>query len=286
MTDNVRNQQPNIFTNEKEITASMYKEFIANIAFSVKTPCTGILAESLVLSFAEENPNKKSSIGDIANCAKELIDYSDGIIDFAKSHFTMPSAMSKEFDFRKLVNRVITTLKPLADHQVLRLVENTHHETPEFMIGDSYRIEAILHHLITNSINFAREDSFCIVTSQLFYPRATESSEDDSDHAANNSAMLQIIVHDTGIGMSEETRQYLYQQLTSLDSTSATEEEGAYRENTTTDTESPVKLGFGLSLVKKFIRELQGKIELSSKEGKSTTFTLQIPVKVPPVKVD
>lgn len=292
MTDNVQNQQPNIFTNEKEITASMYKEYIANIAISVRTPCTGILAESLVLSFAEENPNKKSSIGTIVNCAKELIDYSDGIIDFAKSHFTMPPAMSKEFDFRKLVNRVITTLKPLADYQVLRLVENTHHETPEFMIGDSYRIEAILHHLITNSINFAREDSFCIVTSQLFYPRATESSEgneDDSDHAANNSAMLQIIVHDTGIGMSEETRRYLYQQLTSLDSTSATEEEGAYREDATTDSESAiklgsVKLGFGLSLVKKFIHELQGKIELSSKEGKNTTFTLKIPVKVPPVK--
>jgi signal transduction histidine kinase len=137
--------------------------------------------------------------------------------------------------------------------------------------------------LVTNSINFAREDSFCGVTSQLFYPRAIESNE--SGNAVDNSAMLQIIVHDTGIGMSEETREYLYQQLTNLDSTSATDEEAIDIEEATIDTESPVKLGFGLRLVKKFIRELQGKIELNSKESESTTFTLQIPVKVPSVKM-
>jgi signal transduction histidine kinase len=279
MTDNIQNQQQNIFTNEKDITATMYKEFIANMLLNVKTPCTGIWAQSLALHYAEDNPIKKSSIGDIASCAKELMDYSDGIIDFAKSHFSMPPTMSKEFDFRKLLNRVITTLKPLSDHKGIRLVEHTHHETPEVIIGDSYRLEAILHHLVTNSINFARKDSFCGVTSQLFFPRVIESNE--SGNAANNSAMLQIIVHDTGIGMSEETRAYLYQQLTNLDSTSATDEEDIDREDATIDTESPVKLGFGLSLMKKFIRELQGKIELSSKEGKSTTFTLQIPVKVP-----
>jgi signal transduction histidine kinase len=279
MTDNIQNQQQNIFTNEKDITATMYKEFIANMLLNVKAPCTGIWAQSLVLSYAEDNPSKKSSICAIANCAKELIEYSDDIIDFANSHFSMPPTMFKEFVFRKLVNRVITTLKPLSDNKGFRLVENTHSETPKFIIGDSYRLEAILHHLITNSINFAREDSFCGVTSQLFYPRATESNA--NDNAVNNSAMLQIIVHDTGIGMSEETRQYLYQQLTNLDSTSATDEEDIDREDATIDTESPVKLGFGLSLMKKFIRELQGKIELSSKEGKSTTFTLQIPVKVP-----
>ena len=90
MTDNIQNQQQNIFTNEKDITATMYKEFIANIALNVKTPCTGILAQSLVLSYVEDNLNKKSSIGDIASCAKELIEYSDGIIDFTSSHFSMP----------------------------------------------------------------------------------------------------------------------------------------------------------------------------------------------------
>lgn len=276
MTDNIQNQQQNIFTNEQDITKAMYKEFIANIGLSIKALCTAIWSQSLVLYHVENNPNKKSSIGDIISCAKELMDYSDGIIDFASSHFSMPPTMSKEFDFRKLLNRVITTLKPPSDHKGIRLAEHTHHETPEVIIGDSYRL--VLRHLVTNSINFARKDSFCGVTSQLFFPRVIESNE--SSNAANNSAMLQIIVHDTGIGMPEETRAYLYQQLTNLDSTSATDEEAIDREEATIDTESLVKLGFGLKLVKRFIHELQGKIELSSKEGKSTTFTLQISVKV------
>jgi signal transduction histidine kinase len=268
MTDNVKNQQQNIFTNEKDIIDVMYKEFIVNIALSIKTPCIGIWSQSLMLSYVEDNPNKKASICDITNCAKELIDYSDGIINFAKSHFSMPPIVPKEFDFRKLVNRVITMLKPLSDYKGLRLVGNTHQETPKFIIGDSYRLEAILHHLISNAINFAKEDSFCGVTSQLF-ATATELNKND------NAMTLQIIVHDTGIGMSEETQKYLYQQLNSLDSTSSTDKEDA-----DTHAKSSVKLGFGLSLVKKFIRELQGKVELSSKENESTTFTLKIPVKV------
>ena len=274
MTDNVKNQQQNILTNEKDIIDVMYKEFIANIALRIKTPCIGIWSQSLMLSYVEDNPNKKSSIGDIANCAKGLIEYSDGIIDFANSHFSMPPIISKEFDFRKLVKRVITTLKPLSDHKGLRLVENTHPETPEFIVGDSYRLDAILHHLISNAINFTKEDSFCGVTSQLFFSRTTELNQND------NAAMLQIIVHDTGIGMSEETQEYLYQQLNSLDSASTTHEEGTDREDTNTHAKLSVKLGFGLSLVKKFIRELRAKIELSSKQGENTTFTLKIPVKV------
>ena len=59
MTDNVQNQQQNIFTNEKDITKAMYKEFIANIGLSIKAPCTGIWSQSLVLYRVENNPNKK-----------------------------------------------------------------------------------------------------------------------------------------------------------------------------------------------------------------------------------
>jgi signal transduction histidine kinase len=67
--------------------------------------------------------------------------------------------------------------------------------------------------------------------------------------------------------MSEEQRQYIYKQLNGLDG-----------EELATDSSSESTLGLGLSLVKQFIYEVNGKIDVSSRQGKSTTFTLQIPV--------
>ncbi|WP_342260130.1 MULTISPECIES: ATP-binding protein [unclassified Candidatus Tisiphia] len=85
---------------------------------------------------------------------------------------------------------------------------------------------------------------------------------------------MQFIVHDTGIGMSKDQQQYLYKQLNSLDS--STSKDSAE--------EVDLSLGLGLNLVKQFIFELNSKINVNSYQGKSTTFTVQVPVKLPLVE--
>ncbi|WP_410521508.1 hypothetical protein [Candidatus Tisiphia endosymbiont of Metellina segmentata] len=74
--------------------------------------------------------------------------------------------------------------------------------------------------------------------------------------------------------MSKDQQQYLYKQLNSLDS--STSKDSAE--------EVDLSLGLGLNLVKQFIFELNSKINVNSYQGKSTTFTVQVPVKLPLVE--
>ncbi|MCC8398408.1 MAG: palindromic element RPE1 domain-containing protein [Rickettsia endosymbiont of Labidopullus appendiculatus] len=97
-------------------------------------------------------------------------------------------------------------------------------------------------------------------------------------------SILQFIVHDTGIGMSEEQQQYIYKQLNGLDSSGFTSDSTSKVTSeeleSNSNSESILELGLGLSLVKQFIGNLNGKVNVASQHGKSTTFTLQVPVEL------
>ncbi|MFP3018322.1 MAG: sensor histidine kinase [Candidatus Tisiphia sp.] len=202
----------------------------------------------------------------------DFIDYYPSLMD--STNTVLVPKISKKFNPRKLVNRIITKLIPTASFIGIKLVNNFYRDITPIITGDSYRIEAILMQLVSNAISFTKEGNV-ILTSHFFAPSTLESPNDDIEDT--KEAILQFIVHDTGIGMSKEKEQYLYEQLNSLDNSTsqATREELQSK----TNSESIFELGLGLSLVKQFIGELKGKIDVSSYEDKGTTFTVQVPVK-------
>ncbi|XVN44622.1 MAG: ATP-binding protein [Rickettsia hoogstraalii] len=112
----------------------------------------------------------------------------------------------------------------------------------------------MLEQLVANAVKFT-EDGKVIVTINLF---PTTIAED------NKEMVLQFIIHDTGIGMSEEMQQYIRGH----------------------DIEFDAAIGYtglklGLSFVKRLIHEMHGDIEVESEKGKSTTVTCNIPVTLP-----
>ncbi|MCC8483598.1 MAG: hypothetical protein LN561_03485 [Rickettsia endosymbiont of Labidopullus appendiculatus] len=191
-----------------------------------------------------------------------------------------------KFNPRSLVNSVVDKLTITSKCKGIRLVNNVYDDIPDTIIADSYRLEAILTQLITNAINFTEKGSVMVTTN--FFPATPILSQVDKDSGdeeiTEGKYTLQFIVHDTGIGMSEEQQQYIYKQLNGLDSSGftsgstskVTSEELA----TDSSSESTLELGLGLSLVKQFIGNLNGKVKITSRQGKSTTFTLQVPVEL------
>ena len=200
--------------------------------------------------------------------------------------FTKRNFRNSKFNPKSLVNSVVDKLTITSKCKGIRLVNNVYNDVPDIIIADSYRLEAILTQLITNAINFTEKGSVMVTTN--FFPASPILSQVDKDCGDGKSTrgkdILQFIVHDTGIGMSEEQQQYIYKQLNALDSSAftsgstskATGEELA----TDSNSESTLELGLGLSLVKQFISNLNGKVNIASQHGKSTTFTLQVPVEL------
>ncbi|WP_375332612.1 MULTISPECIES: sensor histidine kinase [unclassified Candidatus Tisiphia] len=284
MPTDIKNQQENKSTHEKnnislELANFIHQDSVRTISISINKPCSEMFALSTVLYEHEDEPNKKSTIAVFVAYAKDLMYYSRNIVNFtsypisiAATSVVPAATTSRKFNPETLVNNVLNKLMLSSKNKGIRFANNFRDDIPTIIIGDGYRLEAILTQLITNAIKYTEQGGITLTT--YFFPEGIKILQNDKDYNSKKTTeaqkakdILQFIVHDTGIGMSEEQRQYIYKQLNGLDG-----------EELATDSSSESTLGLGLSLVKQFIYEVNGKIDVSSRQGKSTTFTLQIPV--------
>ncbi|WP_341790190.1 sensor histidine kinase [Rickettsia endosymbiont of Polydrusus tereticollis] len=230
-------------------------DLIKNISNKLDISCNEILSELLTLYGVEKDPNKKNSLSNIViNCAKGLLDYSHNLVSFLQQDTKLVPIDLQAFDLDQLVNDTVNKIIPEAKDKGLDIFCNFQYDIAKIIIGDSYWIKAILEQLVANAVKFTEEGKV-IVTINLF---PTTIEED------NKEMVLQLIIHDTGIGMSEEIQQYIRGKNSEVDS--ATGYKG---------------LKLGLTFVKRLIHEMRGDINVESEEGKSTTVTCNIPVKLP-----
>ncbi|XVN40900.1 MAG: HAMP domain-containing sensor histidine kinase [Rickettsia endosymbiont of Argas persicus] len=230
-------------------------DLIKNISNKLDISCNAMLSELLTLYGVETDSNKKDTLSNIViDCAKGLLDYSHNLVNFLQQDTKLVPIDLQAFDLEQLVNDTINKIITEAKAKGLDLFYNLQYNIAKIIIGDSYWISVILEQLVANSVKFT-EKGKVIVTVNLF---PTTIAED------NKEMMLQLIIHDTGIGMSEDIQQYIRSKDTEFNSATG------YK-----------RLNLGLTFVKRLIDEMHGDIHVESEEGKSTTVTCDIPVTLP-----
>ena len=178
-------------------------EFIQNIQHSIRTPFSGVWGLANILYELETDPQKKEYLGNISNCAKELLDYCNSILDFSKASLGLVPIISRKFKLKELVDKTITKVMPKVKCKGLEFVLNFLEDVPDMIIGDDYRLHEILLHLVNNAIKFTSEGCVSLTIKSV-------------QKHKNQENILQFIVEDTGIGIPEEKQQYIYEQFTRL----------------------------------------------------------------------
>lgn len=198
---------------EKLQTAEITKMHLKNISHSINVPGKGILEQVTRLYAMEQNAEVKNHWAAIMDCAKALLDYSNDVHEFFIANPGLTSIVLKAFNPKKLVEQSIAKAGAAALNKGIRLVFNIRYEMPEVLIGDSYRLQAILDQLISNSIKFT-EEGVVVITANLFSARNFKENYDvDVLEQENTDRILQLIVHDTGIGISQEKQQSICAEL-------------------------------------------------------------------------
>lgn len=121
------------------------------------------------------------------------------------------------------------------------------------VIGDSYRLKRILLNLISNSIKFTNSGHIKVTVQQI-------------KKITDRSVIIRFTVKDTGIGMQASEQDLIYERFVRLTPSN----QGYYK-----------GLGLGLRIVKQFIKEMDGEIELESKLGEGSVFVCTIPFQLP-----
>ncbi|MDP8935051.1 MAG: ATP-binding protein [Cyanobacteriota bacterium] len=226
--------------------------FLANMSHELRTPLNAIIGYSEMLQEEALESGLEDIIPDtqkIYNAGKHLLTLINDILDLSKIEAGRMELYLENFDLGNLIEEVVATLHPL--------VEKNHNQlqvscSPDLgvMYADLTKVRQILFNLLSNALKFTEGGTVLLA--------ATRQSAGGSD-------WVYLQVSDTGIGMSAEQQQGLFQPFIQGDASTTRKYGGT---------------GLGLAISRLFCQMMGGDITLESLLGVGSTFTVQLKAKV------
>jgi len=258
-TIEIQNLELNLARKEALEASRIKSEFLANMSHEIRTPLNGILGFTHLLQKSELTPRQLDYLHTIEKSADSLLGIINEILDFSKIEAGKLVLDSTPFNLRDLLQDTLTILAPSAHEKGLELVSLTYRDTPLSLIGDPLRLKQILTNLVNNAIKFTREGTI-VVRAML---------DDDDEFKTEGSAQLRISVQDTGIGLTSQDVQALFQAFSQADNSLSRQPGGT---------------GLGLVISKRLIEQMGGEIGVESIPGEGSVFWIS--VRLPKDRVD
>ena len=221
-------------------------EFLANTSHELRTPINGIIGivESMIDGATGSLTNEqKYNLAIVANSGKRLSNMINDILDFTKLKNREIVLQLKPVDLKTIVDAVLVLSKPLIKGKELELVNAIDSSLPAIS-ADENRIQQIFYNLIGNAIKFTDKGTVTV-----------------SAGAAGN--LVAVSVTDTGIGISEDKFDRIFESFEQADGSTAREYGGT---------------GLGLSVTRKLVDLHGGAISVRSTPGEGSVFTFTVPV--------
>jgi two-component system sensor histidine kinase BarA len=223
-------------------------EFIANMSHEIRTPINGIKGFISLLSQSELDNSQQRYVDIVLKSTGDLTKIVNEILDFSKLESGKLHIIDEEFDLYEVIEqtRDILFINVLTKNIDLNLI--IYSDTPRWVVGDKLRLKQILLNLIGNAIKFTDQGRVLIKVNLA-----------DTD---NDQADIEIAVEDTGIGISEQDQQTLFQAFSQVESSSTRRFTGT---------------GLGLVISKNLATLMGGDINMQSSHGEGSKFTLRLP---------
>ena len=223
-------------------------EFIANMSHEIRTPISAINGFISLLDQSKLDKAQQRYVDIVLKSTADLTKIVNEILDFSKMESGKLHIVDEEFDLHEVIEqtRDILFINALAKDIDINLI--VYSDTPRRVLGDKLRLKQILLNLIGNAIKFTDQGRVLIKVSMV-----------DTD---NEQAVIKITVEDTGIGISEQDQQILFQAFSQVQSSA---------------TRSLAGTGLGLVISKNLATLMGGDISMQSKPGEGSSFTLRLP---------
>lgn len=227
-------------------------QFLASLNHEIRTPLSGILGMIDLLLETRLDEDQQEYAKAARLCAEALLDVLNATLEYSALSAGNLGLEEIEFPLRETLRSAVNEQLNKADAKGLRLHCTLAHDVPATAIGDAVRIRQILSHLIGNAMKFTNWGEVHVVAS-------VEPGEADS-------FCLSVSVRDTGIGIPLDQLNLIFDSFRQIDS-------GLSR--------TYAGLGLGLALAQKLARLMHGEISAISDEGKGSTFSLRLPLRLP-----
>ncbi|SNS14096.1 Signal transduction histidine kinase [Belliella buryatensis] len=226
--------------------------FLSNISHELRTPLNAVIGLSKSIQESTEDQKIKSDLEVIQYSSLGLLSAIDDIFDYSKIEKKELKLEERQLE----ISKVIQELRTITDNQVknkkLKFIYEEINQLPKYIIGDKARIRQIILNVLNNAVKFTQDGEVKLSINSVLQK--------------NDTVNLNIIVQDTGVGIDKEKLDRIYE---------------SFIQEQIDDKRKFGGFGLGLCIVKALVELYEGKIEISSEQGKGTKVQIDLNFKVP-----
>jgi PAS domain S-box-containing protein len=232
---------------EAETANKAKSQFLANMSHEIRTPMSGIVGFIELLSSMPLEREQACYLAEIKASTDALLTLINDILDYSKIEAGKLLIETIPFNIIRLVEETVSLFSPRAYKKGIEIISHITTGVPSEVQGDLGKLRQVLSNIIGNAVKFTDKGEVLVKVGRL-----KESKE---------KVLLQFEIQDTGIGISDETKQKLFQIFMQADASTTRKYEGT---------------GLGLAISKKILELMGGKIEVISELDKGSTFVITL----------
>lgn len=229
---------------EAELANNAKSEFLANMSHEIRTPLNTITGYEYLLNNTELEAKQKEYVEKIGMAANNLLAIINEILDFSKIEAGRMNLETIEFDLHRTLKDLCSMVSIGAQQKGLVINYDIKDGVPQYLIGDTTRLNQVILNLLSNAIKFTHRGSIHVLVELL------ENEE--------TQTVLRFSVSDTGIGIAEKNKEAIFEVFTQENASTSRKYGGT---------------GLGLAICKKIVGLMDGEIFVESEEGKGSVFS-------------
>ena len=231
-----------------ENAAQSKSDFLANMSHEIRTPMNAILGGLQLLKNINLPEELRAVLKNASYSGQSLLTIINDILDYSKIESNQLQLEKASFSLTEVLDSITYDLDSLVSEKRIGFTVNKDESYNEYWMGDLVRVKQIILNLSSNAVKFTDKGSVKINASSKVF----EGKE---------AIYLEVV--DSGIGMSKEVTEHIFERFTQADSSTTRKYGGT---------------GLGMSITISLVKMMGGEIDIQSKQGLGTTVTIKLPL--------